>query len=251
MSLTRALALGIVQGAAEFLPISSSGHLVLLQKFLGLTEPPVFFDVLVHLGTLLAVVVFFGRGLVRRFRGLRGVREIIIGTLPVAVVGLLVQPFVATIFNSLLVVGLSYLFTGALLFWSRYQTVGEKNLSSLDDRSALVVGLFQAAALLPGVSRSGATIVGGLSQGLDRQSSFKFSFYLSIPAVLGAVALQLKDLTLISLSIENLLGMVAAFAVGYVSLHLLQKILQSQKLYYFAPYCFLLGAISLTLYLIA
>lgn len=244
MSLIRALALGIVQGAAEFLPISSSGHLVLLQKFLGLTEPPVFFDVLVHLGTLLAVVVFFGRGLVRRFR------EIIIGTLPVAVVGLLVQPFVATIFNSLLVVGLSYLFTGALLFWSRYQTVGEKDLSSLGDRPALVVGLFQALALLPGVSRSGATIIGGLSQGLDRESSFRFSFYLFLPAVLGATILQLKDLTSISISLESWLGMLAAFVVGYVSLHLLQKILTSQKLYYFAPYCFLLGAISLTLYLI-
>lgn len=245
MTISRAIFLGIVQGLTEFLPISSSGHLVLLQKFLGMAEPPIFFDVLVHVGTLLAVVLFFGKSLVREFRDFRVLRGMVIGTLPVAAVGLLVQPLVEIIFSSLLVVGLSYFFTGFLLLWSRSQTVGGTNLRSLTDRQSLMVGLFQAVALLPGVSRSGATIVGGLAQGLDREAAFKFSFYLSVPAILGAMVLQLRNLASVSVSVESLLGMLAAFGVGYTSLHILQKVLTSRKLHYFAPYCFLLGVISL------
>ncbi len=240
-----AIFLGLVQGLTEFLPVSSSGHLVLMQKFFGISEPPIFFDTMVHLGTLLAVLLFFGRDLVRVSRVERVLRNIVVGTIPAVVVGLLVQPFVKEIFDSLLVVGVGYFVTASLLLWSKKLDSGLKGLKGLKDFQIFVIGLFQAVALIPGISRSGATIVGGLSQKLDSDSAFKFSLYLSIPAVIGANILQLKDLESLSFLPQSLVGMAAAFVVGYVSLNLLQKILTAGKLYYFSFYCFLLGIISL------
>jgi len=244
MSFPLAIFLGAVQGLTEFLPISSSGHLVLLQKLFGITEPPIFFDVLVHLGTLGAVVVFFGRGLKKVLRVERVVRNIVVGTLPIVVVGLLVQPLVEIIFDSLLVVSLGYFFTAALLLWSRKLEKGIKGIKGLKDFEALVIGAFQAAAILPGVSRSGATIVAGLSQDLDREAAFRFSFYLSIPAIIGAVVLQLKDLSIVNFLPQSFLGMIVAGVVGYFSLKILRRVLLSERFYLFSFYCFLLGLIS-------
>jgi undecaprenyl-diphosphatase len=241
-----AIFLGVVQGLTEFLPVSSSGHLVLLQKIFGLTEPPIFFDTLVHLGTLGAVVVFFRRELGRVLRVERVLRNIAVGTVPAVVVGLVVQQFLLEkIFGSLLLVGLGFLVTGALLFWSKKLDQGIKGLKGLKDADALKIGLFQAAALLPGISRSGSTIVGGLSQKLDREEAFKFSFYLSIPAIIGANLLQLRNLQSFELLPQCLLGLLTAFVVGYFSLKILQKILRSQKLYYFSFYCFSIGVLTL------
>jgi undecaprenyl-diphosphatase len=246
MSFLLAIFLGVVQGLTEFLPVSSSGHLVLLQKIFGLTEPPIFFDTLVHLGTLGAVVVFFRRELGRVLRVERVLRNIAVGTVPAVVVGLVVQQFLLEkIFGSLLLVGLGFLVTGALLFWSKKLDQGIKGLKGLKDADALKIGLFQAAALLPGISRSGSTIVGGLSQKLDREEAFKFSFYLSIPAIIGANLLQLRNLQSFELLPQCLLGLLTAFVVGYFSLKILQKILRSQKLYYFSFYCFSIGVLTL------
>lgn len=244
MSYLSAIFLGVIQGLTEFLPVSSSGHLVLLQKFLGFDEPPIFFDVMVHLGTLLAVILFFGREMLRDVREAGVVGRLVVGTLPVAVVGLLVQPFVKIIFNSLLVVGFSYFFTAALLLVSR-KFSGQKDFRVLNLWPTLTVGLFQAVAILPGVSRSGATIVGGLSQDLSRDAAFKFSFYLSLPAILGAMVLQLKDLSTINFLPQGFLGMLTAAFVGYFSLKILRRVLTSNKLYYFSFYCLLLGVTAL------
>jgi len=246
MSFWLAIFLGAVQGLTEFLPVSSSGHLVLLQKIFGIGEPPIFFDTMVHFGTLLAVVVFFWGELKRVERVKRVLRVVTIGTLPVAAVGLVVQEFwVERIFGSLVVVGLGFLVTGAILFWSRGLGTGIKGTKGLKDGEALVIGLFQAAAILPGISRSGATIVGGLSQKLDREEAFKFSFYLLVPAVVGANLLQLKDLANINFLPPGLWGMVVAFVVGYASLRVLKKVLLTGKLYYFSFYCFLMGILTL------
>jgi undecaprenyl-diphosphatase len=258
MSYLLAIFLGAVQGVTEFLPVSSSGHLVLLHKILGVGETPIFFETLVHLGTLGAVLVFFRRELIRvigevkKIRGpARGgqvgvIRGIIIGTLPVAAVGFLVQQFLLEeIFGNLLVVGVGFLVTSALLLWSKKLEKGLKGLKGLKDTETLAIGLFQAAALVPGISRSGATIVGGLSQKLDREEAFKFSFYLAIPAIIGANLLQLKDLSSADFLLESLLGMLAAFVVGYFSLKLLQKILRAGKLYYFSFYCFSIGVLTI------
>lgn len=247
MTFRLAIFLGTVQGVTEFLPVSSSGHLVLLQKIFGISEPPIFFDTLVHLGTLLAVILFFWRELKRVEKVKRVLRNVVVGTLPAAAVGLVVQPFVKIIFGNLLLVGLGFLVTGGLLFWSKNLSSGKKNLKGikgLKGFQALTIGLFQAVAIVPGISRSGATIVGGLSQKLDSDSAFKFSFYLSIPAIVGANLLQLKNLSQIDFLPQSLVGMLAAFAVGYFSLRFLQKILRSQKLYYFSFYCFLIGGLT-------
>ena len=247
MSFLLAIFLGVVQGLTEFLPVSSSGHLVLVQEVFGISEPPIFFMTMVHLGTLLAVLLFFGRELIRVARVGRVVKKIAIGTLPVAVVGLVVQPFVKEIFGSLLVVGVGYFITAGLLFWTKSFSAGQKKLTELTLRQTLLIGGFQAIAIFPGISRSGATIVEGLSQKLSREEAFKFSFYLSIPAVIGANILQLKDLSSVDFLPQSLLGMMAAFVVGYFSLKLLQKVLTAGKLYYFSGYCLLLGIISVTL----
>lgn len=250
MSVPTAILLGFVQGLTEFLPISSSGHLVLLQNTLGFAEPPVFFDVLVHVGTLLAVLVFFRKELKEVIGEKVVVRGVLVGTVPIVVVGLAVQPFIEEIFGSLLLTGLAYFFTAGLLWWSRrFESTGTVlvNHVKISARSALVIGLFQAVAVLPGVSRSGSTIVGGLSQGFSREAAFKFSFYLAVPAILGALVLQIKDLTTIALSAADLLGMLTAFVVGYAALLVLKKVLLSGKLYLFSFYCAFLGLLALAL----
>ena len=244
MSFLLAIFLGAVQGVTEFLPISSSGHLVLLQKIWGTAEPSPFFNTLLHLGTLLAVLLFFGPPFAKAMGG-KVLKKIMIGTLPIVVAGLVVQPFVEEIFGSLLVVGVGYFITAGLLFWSKSFSTGQKKFTELTLRQTLLIGGFQAIALFPGISRSGATIVEGLAQKLSREEAFRFSFYLSIPAVIGANLLQLKDLSSINFLPQSLVGMLGAFVVGYVSLKLLQKVLMAGKLYYFSGYCLLVGAISL------
>jgi len=249
MSFPLAIFLGMVQGLTEFLPISSSGHLVFLQKIFGLGQPPLFFDTMLHLGTLGAVVLFFGRGLVGDPpEAGKLLKKIVIGTLPIVMVGLLVQPFVENIFDSLLVVGVGYFITAALLFWSKSFSTGQKKFTELTLRQTLLIGGFQAIAIFPGISRSGATIVEGLSQKLSREEAFKFSFYLSVPAVIGANLLQLKDLSAVNFLPQSLGGMMAAFVVGYLSLNFLQRVLRAGKLYYFSAYCFLVGATSLAFF---
>ncbi len=245
MSFGLAIFLGLVQGLTEFLPISSSGHLVLLQKIFGVGEGPIFFNTMLHLGTLLAVVAFFGWGTIREIRRSGVIGRVIIGTIPIVVAGLLVQPFVKEIFGSLLVVGVGYFVTASLLLWSKKLSVGQKKFTELTFRQTLLLGGFQAVALFPGISRSGATIVEGLAQKLSREEAFKFSFYLSVPAIIGANILQLKDWSSINFLPQSFLGMMAAFVVGYFALDLLQKVLTAGKLYYFSFYCLFLGAISL------
>ncbi len=245
MSFLLAIFLGMVQGLTEFLPVSSSGHLVLLQKIFGVGEPPIFFMTMVHLGTLLAVLLFFGGELRREIRESRVSRGIVIGTVPVAAVGFLVQSFfVEKIFGSLALVGFGFLVTGTLLLWSRKIEKGIKDIKGLKGREALTIGLFQAIAILPGISRSGATIVGGLSQKLTREEAFKFSFYLAIPAVIGANVLQLRNLENVNFLPQSFLGMLVAFLVGLLSLKILQRVLRSQKLYYFSFYCFLISLLT-------
>lgn len=250
MSFSLAIFLGLIQGLTEFLPVSSSGHLVLLQKIFGILEPPIFFDVLVHLGTLGAVLLFFRGEIVRVFREFEGFKKIVIGTVPVVVVGLVVQPFVETIFGSLPIVGAGFFVTAALLLWSKRLASGHSSFKELTNLQAFTIGCFQAVALIPGISRSGATIVGGLSQKLDRDEAFRFSFYLSIPAIIGANILQLKNLSSLNFLPQSFLGMVVAFAVGLLSLKFLQRILEARRLYYFSFYCLFPATLALLLGLV-
>jgi undecaprenyl-diphosphatase len=248
--------LSVIQGLTEFLPISSSGHLVFFQKIFGL-KPLVLFDIFVHVGTLLSIIFFFKKELIEIVKGLfKKEKEsgrifwlLVVGTMPAVVVGLFLEKNINQIFDSLKLVGVSFLITGSLLlstFWLKQKT--NKDFKSMKWFDALVVGLFQAMAILPGVSRSGATLVGGLSRKIKRETAFQFSLFLAIPAILGALILQIPQLINYQSELLNqsLLGMVLAGFVGFFSLKILKKVLLNSQLWFFSFYCFFLAILIFT-----
>lgn len=243
MSYFQAIFLAVVQGLTEFLPVSSSGHLVIFQKFFGL-GPPVLFDILVHVGTLGAIIFYLRKRLALKKSELwRVVWLVTIGTVPAVILGLFFRGIIEQIFNSLRLVGVSLLVTSGLLFSTRWVTGAKKQFKYLKWTDALAVGLFQALAILPGISRSGSTIVSGLWRRLDPEAAFQFSFLLAIPAVLGALVLQIPNLVSFSdlYLFQGLLGMLIAGGVGYLALAILEKILREAKFFYFGFYCLVLG----------
>ncbi len=262
MSIPTAAVLGLVQGLAEFLPISSSGHLVLAQKLLGFTSPPIFFDIALHIGTLIAVLIFFFPRILQiltdfandlrrgNFQG-EGVRFVLLlaaASIPAFVVGLGVSFFADSVFNSFAVLGAGFMVTAVLLFFTRWGGVWHK-----DNRSCgrtvfskfLKIGIFQSLAVFPGVSRSGSTIVGGLFAGLSRKESFQFSFLLSIPAIIGAAILELVKGAQGFDPPAFAVGMLVSGTVGWFALRLLKKAVVNKKLYYFGFYCFALSVVCL------
>jgi undecaprenyl-diphosphatase len=243
--------LAVVQGLTEFLPISSSGHLVLFQKFFNL-EAPVLFDILVHVGTLFSIVIFFRKELLKILKGLFGKEKddwrifelLMVGTVPAVIVGLFLQKNINQIFNSLTLLAVFFLVTGLLLLSTLWlKSKNQKNFKKISWLDALIVGLFQAVAIFPAISRSGATLVGGLMRKIDRQTAFQLSFFLAIPAILGALILQIPDLLNNSsnLTAQSLLGMFLAGLVGYFSLKFLKKFLLNSRLWLFSFYCFFLS----------
>lgn len=261
--------LGVVQGLTEFLPISSSGHLVAFQQFLGLRNPELLFDVVVHGGTLLAVLLLYGRDLwqivveslaaiaeLGRGKGVRSLWErrphirlaayLLLGTVPAAVAGLLLQETLEQAFGSLLHVGCMLLITGTVLYASRFRKDPGRDLEDLSLRDCLIIGVAQALALLPGISRSGITIATGLFCGLRRDLSARFSFLLSVPGILGANLLQVYELRGTAESIDEgplLIGGLTALATGYFALRLLLRIVQRGRLFHFAYYCWTMGTL--------
>jgi undecaprenyl-diphosphatase len=245
MSYSQAIFLAIVQGLTEFLPLSSSGHLVILQKLFNFSEPPVFFDILVHVGTLIAILFYFRKSLVKMTK--ETLWLIIIGTIPAVIVGLFLQNYLNLIFNSLKLVGFTLLLTSLLLFSTKKIEKKQRQFKQLKWVDALFVGLLQALAILPGLSRSGSTIVAGLWRQFDQKTAFQFSFFLAIPAIFGALILQIPDLMVSPCGYleQGLLGMVIAGGVGYLALKMLEKTLIRAKLWLFGFYCLLLGLIVL------
>ena len=252
MSWFQVFFLSIVQGLTEFLPVSSSGHLVLFQKIFGL-EPPVLFDVFVHVGTLGAIIFYFKRELKKLIEGIFKKENkslyflflIVVGTIPAVIVGLLLEKRIEVIFDSFRLVGISLLITGLLLLLTNIfkDKLKKGKVVSSNWKDALFIGIFQALAILPGISRSGATISAGLFRRFGRDLAFKFSFFLAIPAIIGALILQIPDLVSSSSYLINqaLIGMVIAGIVGFFALKILRKVLVSSKLHIFAIYCLLLG----------
>jgi len=258
MSWTQALVLGVIQGLTEFLPVSSSGHLVLGQRLLGLTEPHLLFDVAVHVGTLMAVVVVFAddlrlmaRSLVpgrdRDRRGRRLVMLVGVGTVPAVIAGLLFRDAFEALYASIFAVGLALLVTGSMLMLTVMIPNGERTLEGRGLVTAFAVGVAQAIAIVPGISRSGATISAGLLLGLGRGSAARLSFLLSIPAILGALVLQLADVGAPAACdvVPFLVGVGSAAVTGYFALRLLVGLVQKGKLYWFAFYCWTVGAASI------
>jgi len=258
VSLPEAALFGLLQGATEFLPVSSSGHLVLLQHVWQVPEahrlPLV---TLLHLGTIGAVVAFFARRLAgivldcvarspeRRRAGWRLVGFIFLGSVPAAVVGLVFKQHIEAAFSSPVLVAVMLLASGVGLFGTRFRPKHQRNLGW---GRALLVGLAQAIAILPGISRSGATIATGIYVGLDPKQAFEFSFLLSIPAVLGGSLLELSGFDAGSLGLAAVaLGTLIAFISGAVALLLLRRAVTGDKLYRFGFYLWVVGLAALIL----
>ena len=246
--------LGILQGLTEFLPVSSSGHLVIAQSLLpGFLEPAVVFDVLLHAGTLAAVLVYFRRDLLEIGRGLLCPGEggfhlpvlLVVGTIPAALIGIFfadaIEPlFAAPAFASAGLLGTSMLLFGAWMIG----TEGKRSLQNLTFPGALFIGVLQAVAIVPGVSRSGATIAAGIFLGLSGKDAARFSFLLSIPAIAGAVLLESGAIASAANVSFYLAGAISAALVGWASIAFLMKLLGKGVLMPFAVYCLVIGILS-------
>ena len=242
ITIQQAIFLGIVQGLTEFIPVSSSGHLVFFQSLFGLKEPQLFFDIMLHLGTLMAVVVFFRQDIWEIIQGIRrSLREkevhpsarlflwIILATLPTGLMGVLLKDWFESLFAEPKTVGVMLLITGSFLWLTRLTKKEGRTIEKMTWVDSILIGIAQGIAIIPGISRSGITITAGLFRGLDRELSGKFSFLLSIPAILGATVLEFRKIGTQGEIGLSLLGMVVAFFVGLFSLGFLMKIIKSGK----------------------
>ncbi|MBO4896887.1 MAG: undecaprenyl-diphosphate phosphatase [Clostridia bacterium] len=268
MSYLQSIILGLVQGLTEFLPVSSSGHLAILKNLFGgdFFESGVTFDIMLHLGTLLAVLAVYYKDiwmLIKEFISLicdifkrdfkiktpyrRLLLMLMAGSIPAAIFGILIDEFVDKIAGQYLwMVGLFLFVTAALLYISDRVSPGDKTMRDLKLGDALFIGAFQAIAILPGISRSGSTITGGLLSGLKRSFAVKFSFLLSIPAILGAAILKLPKADGIPVG-PAVLGVIIAAISGFVAIKVLLRLVKKKKFTYFAYYCAGLGLITVIL----
>ena len=267
MDIIQGIIIGIVQGLTEFLPVSSSAHLIFIQNLLGV-ESSLAFDTFLHLGSLLAVLIFFRADIYKMLRAWwlslgdilqnrfkegfysdpykRLAWYVILATIPVGIVGILFESQVDALFAGALYVPGFFLFvTGTILNLSQRMAYGQIDMSHMGWFQSLFMGLGQACAIMPGLSRSGTTIAAGLVIGLDKEFAAKFSFILSIPAILGAFIVQLKDIGL-SMSGDGaaiILGFVAAFVSGYLAIKWLLDLIQNKSLDIFAFYCWIVGIV--------
>jgi undecaprenyl-diphosphatase len=245
MNLIYGVVLGIVQGLTEFLPVSSSAHLVIVQHLLpGFEQPGVLFDVILHLGTTAAVLFYFRYEIMRLT--MKEIKYLLVGSIPAGVVGIVFQTALEDLFLSTFLVGITLFVTAALNFFTDRASATRERMNYID---AIVMGIGQAIAIIPGISRSGATIFAGTSMGLDRQKAAQYSFLLSVPAILGATVLQL-----VSHGGEGnlpvglyVLGFMTALVTGFISIMLTFRFLTEKKFTYFAIYCVVLGVIALLL----
>lgn len=272
-----ALILGIVQGLTEFLPVSSSGHLVIMQHYLGFREPLLLFDVMLHGATLAAIVIYFRHDLWGIILSLIRLKKktpqeilhrkmfyfILLGTIPTAVLGIFFNFFKSWInffFVSVVFTSFMLLFTGTLLWVGERKERPEgkeslekegpgKGIGKMRVTDALLIGIMQGIAIIPGISRSGATISTGLLRGIKKEFAFRYSFLLCIPAIIGALGLQLREASLEKNLPSHLLpwvvGALSAAIIGYLSLIILKKAVIKKRLSIFAYYCWIVGTASL------
>jgi undecaprenyl-diphosphatase len=252
--------LGLVQGLTEFLPISSSAHLVIVPRALGWSQPSVFFDVMLHVGTLLAAAVYFRRELATIvLKGARSLRDdngkintlwlLLIATVPAAALGVVFKSFFESFFANpsaaaWLLIATGFIMAAADFFGRQTRTMEETSAPA-----ALLIGAFQALAILPGISRSGATISAGMFAGLKREAATRFAFLLSIPIIAGTALYKAKDLIGVADGGAQLLaslpGLLAAAAAGYMAIRFMLKYLAGHKLTVFSVYCWAVGALFL------
>jgi len=231
MTLIQSLILAFIQGVTEFLPVSSSGHLNLVQHFFGLT-PSLSFDIFLNTATFLSVVIFFLTK-IEFFK--KNLLNIIVGTIPATIVGIFFKDQIEVIFANIKLLPLFFLFTSAFVYSTKFF---KPKTDTISIKQAFIIGLIQAFAILPGVSRAGSTIFAGLLLGLNPVTAFNFSFSLFIPASLGAIVLDYQNL---SFNPQNIPAFILAFLVGLVALSILKKSLVNQKFWLFSIYTAILA----------
>lgn len=248
----KAVILGIIQGLTEFLPVSSSGHLLVFRKMLDLSEAGLFLDTMLHFGTLLAVVAVFWRdilGMIRRpFSHLTLL--IIVGTIPTGIIGVVFKDYFEELAVSGVSAGWGFLFTGLVLWLAdRAKSFGTKDIEEITFKDSLIVGTLQGIAIFPAVSRSGLTIGGSFFRGIDRDTAARFSFLLSLPAILGAVVLQGVDVLNGKVeaigTVPLVAGTLAAAVTGYIAVRWMLNIIRRGSLKGFAIYVWGMGALVL------
>lgn len=251
LSKLEAFILGTIQGLTEFLPISSTGHLYLGRHLFGLQEAGLLLDTMLHLGTLIAVLVFYKDEFIAMLKNPFGKRTflLLVGTIPAVVIGLLFKDFFDEISKTGATIGWEFLITGIFLWFSDSIKNGHKQMNDLTYRDAFVIGTFQAAAIFPALSRSGLTMVAALWRKLDRETAAYFSFLLSTPAIAGAVLLQFLDLrdgTGETIPFSSLfIGILASAIFGYIAVKWMINFLKKHSLKPFAIYVWSVGFIIL------
>ncbi len=253
MNIFQAIVLGIVQGIAEFLPISSSGHLVLFQTFLGIEQPSFFYDVLLHVATLVPIFIVFRKDILELIKNpfQKTTYLLVIATIPTILFVLLFGDFTDKLYSNGLFLPFSFALTGCFLLYAdktAKKDIKGKKVGYID---AVIIGCMQSLGTLPGVSRSGSTLTGALASGVDRDEAAKFSFLMAVPAILGALFLQIIDLlkgdvVIVQESVvPMLLGCIAAMVAGYLSINFLLALIRKAKLKFFAYYVFVLSVFVL------
>ncbi len=256
--------LGLVQGFTEFLPVSSSGHLALAKIFLGMEMPPLNYDLVLHVSTTLATVIFFfsdicslfmewckgfGGGEARSKPGWSVGWSVVLGTFVTGAIGMSIKTFSEEASQNSLIVGICLLITGVMLLLSRWINGGDGRVSL---KNGAAVGVIQGIAVMPGISRSGSTIIAGRASGLSKEEAFRISFLLSIPAIIGATCVQALEFSgwdsfASTLPDGWLVGAVCSFASGLLSLFLLKRLVIASKWWYFGVYCLAVGGLSVIL----
>ncbi len=277
MSVLQAILLGLLQGLTEFLPVSSSGHLAIFQNLFSIgkgTDDLFLFDILLHIGTLIAICAVFYREIGKLFvefigivvdffrnipawakkrKGRRILRTpyrrfammIIVSTIPTGILGILLKDLVKAASATLIMPGICLIITAGLLFLAEWMPEGYKTPRDASFIDAVIVGVAQGFATLPGLSRSGSTITTGLMCGFDSKFVVRYSFIMSIPAVLGAVVLELKDAVGTKFEFTYLIGMLVAAVVGYVALRLMLILVKKRRYLFFSIYCLVIGIVAI------
>jgi len=256
LTIWQAIFLGMVQGFTEFIPVSSSGHLVIFQHIFGVQGNSLTFDVLVHIGTLAAVLVAFWHDIVAIIKKpfAKITYLIIVACIPAGLIGYYLQPLVASAFESLLVVGIGLLITGIILKFTDMVTHNSLNLKEEQETTfvnALFIGLLQGIAIVPGISRSGSTIAAGLVAGLDRPFAARFSFLIAIPVILGAGLMQIKDLSSLAITgsiFPYIIGPLTAAICGFLAIKIVMNVVSNGRIAIFSYYCWIVGALSIGAY---
>ncbi len=266
MDILQAIILGIVQGIGEFLPISSTAHLVLVPYFLGWDDPGLAFDVALHAGTLVAVMIYFWNDWIEIIRSAFGFKKInfssekynkkllkllVIATIPGALAGYFLESYAENIFRNPLIIAFTLSFVGIVLYIADKFLKHKKNINDLTVKNAFLIGIAQAIAIVPGVSRSGATMIAGLGMGLSREGAARFSFLMSMPIILGATLANFPDFFSGTFQTWPLIFGVTSSAIsGYWAISFLLKFLQKASFVVFVWYRIILAAIIATVYFV-